>query len=179
MAKRWIMSDRKWTAISCLPKNGSTSMKRCKSPIQFLTPEEAMHQTIRVGIIREPLLRLISMYRFLKNQHETGASTLANVPTKTWEEFIDYTLTHEDNHWKPQCELLETPEGEWVPTICYRFEDIDQYWPLYFDVKLPMKNTSPSAYEVNEYKMDEVLTKYRRDIELWQSLGEYNGRKGL
>lgn len=140
----------------------------------YLTPEEAIGNFTRVGIIRAPMQRIYSMYTFLKNQHETGASTLSNVPTKTYEAFIDYILTHEDNHWKLQTELLETKEGNWIPTVMHRFEDIDKFWDLYFDVALPHKNSSPVVYTVNEYKLDELMTKYRRDIDLWQSLGTTN-----
>jgi hypothetical protein len=173
MAKRWVSGDKPHTAVSCLPKNGSSSIKVTRANKHYLTPEEALNRSIRVGIIRHPLRRLISMYKFLKNQHETGASTLRHYPTGTYEAFVDWTMNHEDNHWKVQCELLETKEGVWIPTVMHRFEDLSSFWSDYFDVALPNKNASPSHYEVNEdYRIEEVLTKYRRDYDLWQSLGD-------
>jgi len=177
MAKRWVRTDRSNAAISCLPKNGSTSIKTCRGlDKHYLTPEEALNHQVRVGIIREPLSRLWSMYRFLKNQHETGASTLHNVPTSSYEAFIDHTFMYQDNHWKLQTELLETKEGVWIPTVMYRFEWIDEFWPDYFDVALRKKNSSPVFYTVNDYRFEELLTKYQRDIDLWESLGDKDGR---
>ena len=179
MAKRWVLGDQKHTVISCLPKNGSTSIKSCRGNTQYRTPSEALSCSVRVGIIRHPLVRLHSMYRFLRAQRASGATTLRLVPVKTYEAFIDYTLKHQDNHWKLQTELLETPEGQWVPNVMHRFEDLSSYWDQYFDVPLPHKNSSPVQHAVNEYKLDELTTKYQRDIDLWQSLGDKNDRERI
>ena len=104
---------------------------------------------------------------------------MRHTPTQSYERFIDYTLAYEDNHWKLQSELLETQNGDWIPTKMHRFEDLVSFWPDYFDVALPHKNSSPTPYVVNEYRLEELLTKYRRDIDLWQSLGDKDGRTGI
>ena len=162
----WVRADREDTAVSCLPKNGSTAIKTCRERRDHLTHDEAQSHTYRVGILREPTSRLHSMYRYLKAQHEEGASTLRSVPTGSYEAFVDYALTNENEHWSPQVGLLGG-----VPNVWYRFEDIDVFWPDYFDVALPHKNASP-AHAVNGYRRNDIETKYRRDIDLWQSLGD-------
>lgn len=171
MHRLWVLTDRDDTVISCLPKNGSSSIRTIRDNEDRRTTQEAMGYKIRIGIIREPIQRLRSMYKFLKGQHDSGATLLQTVPTASYEAFVDHTLEWENHHWKPQVELLETPEGQWVPTQCYRFEEINNFWPKYFDVPLPHKNSSPVEYAVNEYKREELESKYRRDIDLWQSLG--------
>ena len=155
------MTDHTSVCISCLPKNASTSIKEGS---YLLSPEQAANYLARIGIIREPYARLRSMYGFLKREGMEGnAHKLA--PSDSWERFIDHVLRKEDPHWSSQVELLGG-----IPTQWFRFEDLRKIWPLYYSKALPHTNSSP-VQAVNEYRSKELESKYRRDIDLWKSLG--------
>ena len=160
--------------MSCLTKVGSTSIKGLVGRDRYLTDDEAREYETRVALVRSPKRRLTSMYCYLRAEHERGVTTLSGVPTATYEGFIDYIMVNENNHWQPQCEQLGG-----IPTHWYRFEDISKVWDRYFDVALPHRNSSPSQYEVNEYRKEELETKYQGDENLWQSLGAPNERERI
>lgn len=164
--KPWMATDRLDTVISIIPKNGHSSFKNATPERKFFTKVEAANCHIRVGVIRHPVARIQSMYKFLKNQHEGGATTLAEVPTSTYEAFIDYTFKNVNPHWTTQKRLLEDANGVYMPTVTHRFEDLDKFWPLYFDVACPHLNRSPS-YELSDYREIDLLTRYHRDLTMW------------
>lgn len=175
--KRWIATDRPDTIISCLPKVGHSTFRAHRS--EHYTDEEAMQVTHRIGVLRHPMARIKSMYRFLKKEHDRGNMHLyPQIPTRTYEAFIDYTFKNYNMHWQHQHKLLETPSGVSIPTYLHRFEDIKKFWPLYFDRVLPHNNKSPS-YELSDYREVELLTKYHRDLTLWTISEMRDDREGL
>lgn len=160
---------------------GYTSFKtnKAKEDMVYHKPAEAMKVTNRIGVLRHPMARLRSMYRWVKyaRLHSNGP-LINNTPADNYEQFIDYTFTHYNQHWQHQHILLETPEGEFIPTYTHRFEDVDKFWPLYFDNQLPHKNRSPE-YKTSDYREVELLTKYHRDLTLWTISEMRDDREGL
>ena len=175
--KEWIEADAPQTIVSLIPKNAHSSIREY-APLGtvFPTKDEALKYKVRVGIVRHPMSRLYSMYRYLKHQHQTGATLLRDVPTATYEKFVDYTFHVENHHWQSQKELL-TQDGVFIPTVTHRLEDLAQIWGMYFDRALKHLNPSPTSYEYDrDYRIEELLTRYRDDRELWTISENKDGR---
>ncbi len=167
-AKRWINTSRPDTIISCTPKVGSSSFRTAKRPLEQYTNEESSQFTNRIGVIRHPIARVQSMYRWLRYQHSRNASLRREIVSDSYETFVNHIFKVDNIHWKEQISILTDIEGNFTPTKVHRFEDVDQFWPLYFDVELPHSNGSRVMYDdLSDYRLDELETRYHRDIELW------------
>ena len=168
-AKVWIAADVSDTLVSCLPKNGSSSFRTPDPTVKGsrrIYRGDIENYTHKIGIIRHPIARIHSIYKFLKGHRAKGLLTLNGVPVETYELFINHTFNHDNVHWNEQYSQLSDDEGVYIPTVTHRFEDLSQWWDLYFNNEIPHLNKS-SSYEVNDYREVELLTKYHRDLTLW------------
>lgn len=141
--------------ISCIPRCGSHSITKAL-PGNSLSHREASRYTQRVGLIRHPFTRLASAYSLFAAHYEG------------WEPFVDSALASRNVHWNPQVDLLSL-EGEYIPTISYRFEDINKVWPLHFSSPLEHLNSTPRK-EVTNYRMKDIERYYEKDLALWNEL---------
>lgn len=170
MAKTWVADRHKKLAMSVIPKVGSTSIKTSVPNQVWRSNAEVVNQfSDRVAWIRHPIRRVESMYKFLKDQHESGASTLSHIPTGDYKLFIDFVLENENQHWKPQVEIL-TESGIWVPTVAHKFEDIGTLWSNYYDWDLECKNGSSDHPVLYNYRRKELNDVFKADLDLWESL---------
>ena len=163
----WIVKDN--IAMSCLPKNGSNSLHEV-SPNKVVENIEVLNIPVRVAWIREPYKRLISAYSFFKSTIEGGGRLNKELSENvgSYEEFIDYTLNNNDEHWDSQVGQL-TLNGDYLATVSHRFEDINELWSLYFGGFIPHSNGCVHK-TVSDYRKDELDMKYKEDYELWLGL---------
>ncbi len=172
MGMVWIEADVSDTLVSCLTKNGSSSMRALDNPPilghRRNYRDDTKRYTHKIGIIRHPIARIQSLYKHLKGDRGKvkGGLVLKTVPVATYESFIDHTFKMDNVHWNEQKAQLSTVEGVYIPTVTHRFEDLSLWWDLYFTTKLNHLNKSSSC-EVNDYREEELLTKYHRDLILW------------
>ena len=162
----WLHDKQKNIAMSCLPKNGSHSLRETLR-IKPVKNSDIIDVPIRIGWIRNWRKRLESAFSFyravVKNKGDIGG-----IPVDSYESFIDHVLSVNGNHWDSQVELL-TYKGLFLPTVCHRFEDINRLWGNYYTGFIPQLNGCVHEV-VSEYRNEELKEKYRADEKLWQSL---------
>lgn len=153
--------------MSAIPKNGSNSIREVMRG-QPVSNKEVLQIPQRVAWIRNWEKRLVSAYSFFKTIVDNGGEISSNAPTENYEQFVDYILSAEDEHWLPQTELL-TYQGAFLPTVTHRFEDINHLWGQYYDGFIPHLNGCVHKI-VKDYRRQELETYYSKDNELWLSL---------
>jgi len=166
----WVFDTEKNLAMSCLPKNGSQSL-RSKFKSGVVANEEALNFSTRVVWLREPLDRLVSNYSFFKTINEMdchrGRPNLQD--TDSWESFIDFVLDGNENiHWNPQVEQL-TLDGNYLGTVTHKFEDITKLWGTYYRGRIPHMNGCVHE-PTTTYRLAEIEDKYKEDFDLWRGL---------
>lgn len=139
---------------------GSTSM--VKAFPNMIGAEEALSYPRRLAFIRHPLRRLTSTFVHLID--------VEYCIKRTWKQFVDYILTHEDRHWSPQERRLYF-ENRWIPTHLERFENINRVWDKYSAKAFPHYNRGlGEPYCDPEYEKDALEAYYEKDLELWYGL---------
>jgi len=166
----WLIDkDNNW-AMSCLPKNGSMSL-RTAFRAQPVSHEEVLDIPKRIVWLRNTQERLVSNYSFFKLGNEKGAIQGEPLPerTESWETFVDFILDDNyDPHWGCQVDQL-THNGIFLGTAVHRFEDIRKLWGNYYRGMIPEINGC--VHELNHpYRQDEINKKYAKDIDLWLSV---------
>ena len=167
----WLVNDNRTIAMSCLPKNGSTSMRNAGFSDHIFSNSEVIDVPVRVAWIRNPLERLVSAYSFFHYLNETGKNGQAapgKKETSSWESFIDCVLSMENPHWSKQVESLKL-NGHYIATITHKFEDIMQLWGHYHKGFLPWQNAC-TKLEVNAYRRLDIELAYSEDIKLWSGM---------
>ena len=167
----WTLNEKANIAMSCLPKNGSTSMRNCNPTGAILKNEEVLSVPVRVAWIRNPLDRMQSAYSFFFYLNERGSNgrTIPSIDdTRSWENFVDLVLTTENMHWCKQVEAL-THDGIYVPTVTHKFEDIMELWGNYLPGLLPWQNAC-SKLPINDYRSDDIEEYYKEDFKIWRGL---------
>ena len=133
--------------------------------------EEVLSIERRVVWLRHPISRLQSGYSFhyyCTRNSISVSGVKGGVPVDTWENFIDYTLLHENLHWCQQVEALSI-DGEYLATETHKFEDISTKWSDVLPGLIPWMNAC-SHRSITEYRTDELNKKYEKDLSLWHSL---------
>tara|TARA_R110002012_G_scaffold266954_2_gene450569 strand:+ start:751 stop:1224 length:474 start_codon:yes stop_codon:yes gene_type:complete len=149
-------------AVVLIPKAGATSISEVASRCLYELPSS----TECIAFIRHPIDRLKSCYQFLHAIDATGTQYQVNISSEylvSYEAFIDYMLTNDDEHWLPQAKLSKEASR------FFRFEEINKIWPLLFSSNLPHLNSSEDI-QVPKYRHAELLNYYSEDILLWLSL---------
>lgn len=167
----WIADFEKNIAMSCLPKNGATSIRHCFSSKPICENSEVLDISTRVAWIRNPLERLVSAYSFfyyLNEQNGNKEKVAQKEHTQSWEAFVDHFLSTPDIHWNSQKEMLSL-NGEYIPTVSHRFEDIMKLWGNYIPGLLPWYNAC-TKLPINDYRRDEIDAYYAEDSALWHTL---------
>lgn len=178
----WVEADVSDTLVSCLPKNGSSSLRSIGNPPikgeRRPFQEDVESYTHRIGIIRHPVARIQSLYKHLKGHRARQLTTMSAIPVETYERYIDHTFKTDNVHWNEQKGMLSDEWGVYSATVTHRFEDLSLWWNLYFNTELSHLNQSPS-FEVSDYREVELLTKYHRDLTLWTISEMRDDREGL
>jgi len=173
------------TAHSCLPKNGTHSLRLFFGQKPVVSNNGVKNISERVGWIRHPIDRLRSAYSYSRATNDQGLAihteyAIVKLGGKSeempdqltsWERFVDFSLDEAKNpHWNCQVDMLTTAHGQFLPTVVHRFEDISKLWHLYYDEPLAHKNKIP-AEEVNtNYRKVDLAKRYSADFDLWMDL---------
>lgn len=158
-------------AVAVIQKVGSQSIIQALPFIdggRLIGAEEAMQYDRRVAFIRDPDERLIScfshFYWLWKNGHQNDYiddSIFTESHQQSYRNFVDYVLSNNDGHWFPQSALL-IRDGEYMPTILHRFEDIHDKWPRYANGAIPWVNAF-TRIEVSPYRAADIEKYYEED----------------
>lgn len=148
-------------AIAQIPKAGFQTIEDWLGPqFNLVKNHEALSVSRRVAFFRHPLERLKSCFSFMYWMRELGQEIRSGAPTE-WPAFVDFILSNDDEHWRPQCLIVED-----VPTIYHRFEDIGDLYERYKPGILPHNNRA-SRRETTNYKEADLLNFYATDLRIW------------
>ncbi len=162
----WLVKGN--IAMSCLPKVGSQSMRHCIPGQRLVSNEEVLKIPVRVGWVKNPLMREqsgYSFFHFLNKRDMNGRRTPNKEQTSSWEVFVDHFLSTPNKHWDSQTQML-TLDGKYVPTVTHRFEDIMELWETYIPGLLPWLNAC-SKLPINDYRKDDIEQFNREDDRKW------------
>lgn len=153
--------------IPGIPRVGSTSVT--KGFPYMVAQRDIKKYKRRLAFIRHPIRRLISAFGHLNKLGYIDMVEGDPPKERSWEEFIDYILSHTDRHWFPQIRRLFF-NGCWIPTHLERFENLTTVWPRYTDVEFPHFNKTGYIPVTNDYREKEIENYYEKDLELWHGI---------
>lgn len=139
-------------AVLNIPKCGSqlvSSLEICRTD----NP-----QSKRLAFIRHPVDRIKSAYKFIR-----GIGRL-QVKSKSYEDFIDYTFEHHDQHWQPQSDFIDDSIHEF-----YKLSDIGTILEEHIGYPLDVVNKSRD-FETSDYRLGDILEKYAEDVRLFDGV---------
>ena len=166
-------------AIATIEKCASQSIHNAVAPMkgaQILSNKEALQFDTRVMFVRHPIERLVSCYSHLSwltyNDYHYDEIIPLGVLTgkgdiEEYRRFVDYIMDNADPHWTPQYDLM-LYNHSFVPNKVHKFEDINAFWGFYASGMIPHINAW-TARECSPYRLDELLFKYTKDLELWNN----------
>lgn len=171
------------TCIAIIRKCGNTSIHQavlCAKPV-VLTNEEALNYKNRVAFIRHPIDRLHSIFFNARGviRQNKGWCDISKEDIfmegrgrqADYEAFIDHMLVNEDEHWKPQTEIL-SHNGGIIPNIFHPLSELDTHYYKYFNSYQKIAHSNSWIRKpLNSYKEDTLKAKYVDDFALWNSLG--------
>jgi hypothetical protein len=169
----WLVARGKNLVMAANNKCGSTSLRSHPAFVDTRSPEEALKFEVRVAWLRQPILRMHSAWRgfHVRSATENWRWGLDDESLATWENFVDHTFEHSNEHWNPQVPQLCTQDGKtFIPTIVEPFEALTERFNLYIDGPLTHENKSTSIVVDLNYRRDELEEKFRKDFELWESI---------
>lgn len=149
-------------AVAQIPKAGLMSIREWLGPGFSVVPNEAARvASRRVAFIRHPIERLKSCYSFFYWLADYGQPHSCGAPVDSWEAFVDFALTHDDEHWRPQSLHV----GD-VPNVYRRFENIGQCYEEFRPGFMPQLNRS-TRLPTTDYRKAEIEAFYADDLALW------------
>jgi len=135
---------------------------------RLMSREEAALYSQRAAFIRDPIERLVScfshFYWLWKTGHQNDYiddAIFRDDHQESYRAFVDYILLKQDSHWVPQSALL-MHNGDYLPNIFHRFEDIHDRWQRYASGAIPWVN-SFTHLTVEPYRADEIDDYYQED----------------
>lgn len=137
-------------AVLNIPKCGSqlvSSLEICRTD----NP-----QCKRLAFIRHPVDRIKSAYKFLKR--------VGPMPTESYEDFIDYTFMHSDQHWQPQVEFIDNTIDE-----IHKLKNIGKVLKAYIGYPVDVINKSED-FRTSDYRIGDILKKYADDVRLFDGI---------
>ena len=166
----------KGSALAVISKSGSQSITMAANG-WYVSNEQALLYPRRIFFIREPFERLKSGYSFFKLLKLEGSKYNNRVPdfVESWNAFIDYVLDtdHQDEHFLPQTYSLFF-SGALTANVILRFEDINEWWPLFFTSKLERLNSAHRVSEINtDYRKREIDEYYALDSATYATAERY------
>ena len=168
----FLKNCKKSVAVSRLPRVGSHSIESACEGWEACGIEGVIDCETSVGWIRNPIDRMRSAYSLYNTIYTKGRNAAKDAPPAEvffkWETFVDYALAYDDPHWRSQISFL-TLNDKYIPTISHRFEDVMHFWPRYSDGRFPWLNRV-QRLEINQYRMNDILSFYNKDLALWHSL---------
>lgn len=165
------------TAVAIIAKVGTQSFADAGAD-WYISNREALIYPTRVMFVREPIERLQSCFWFFRGLRDSG-TTYTGFDFKhleSWRVFVDYMLTNDDEHWTPQCDSVLNI-GELTPTTYLKFDDVEKWFPVYFQQRLGHENASQWGELDLTYRIDELLTYYSKDTELYNLAKRYEGEQ--
>jgi len=179
----FVSRDDSDTCIAMILKAANRSIEcwvmDARKPVS-LSNQEALSYKKRVAFIRNPQQRLHSAFFNARGQVMIG-HLWDNIPAENvyvegrgvqgdYEAFVDYTFANDNNHWKPQVELI-SHDGKPVPNIYHRMESLEDHYHLYFNSGTNLPFLGKSHREpVKDYRQEELDEKYHADYKLWRSI---------
>ena len=153
----------KEVAIAQIPKAGLMTMNEWLRGFDLVRndDERLLRCPVRVAFIRNPLLRLQSSYCFFKGMDASGVRHGALAPRESWQEYVDYILENENEHWQRQSDHTGG-----VQTITHRFEDLDNLFFRYHPHPVGHENKSAPC-QISGYRLMDIVEYYRDDFKHW------------
>jgi len=139
-------------AVLNIPKCGSqlvSSLEICRSN----NPK-----CKRLAFVRHPVDRIKSAYKFLR-----GAGQV-RVQSESYEDFIDYTFMHSDQHWQPQIDFIDNTIDE-----MHKLKDIGKVLKAHIGYPVEVINKSRD-YRTSDYRLGDILEKYADDVRLFDGI---------
>lgn len=161
-------------ACAAVFKNGCTSIRNAIGESRSYDGQEVLQFERRVAFARCPFDRLISAYSFFYYLYRRSPLAIEGRITaealESWESFVDYILENDDEHWDPQWDML-TYNGVYLPTETYKLSQLDEVWGQIWPGFYPWRANKVLHRPANlDYRRDDLVRKYEKDIELWHSL---------
>jgi len=167
-----------------IPKNASTSIvssffSSSPSVYSLRDPQRPINQYFQFAICRNPWDRALSNYKmFTGNSNDPGEvikvkqmkQFIKNPEKMSFLEFLNFTNTHDNHHWQPQCSFLEGVDIDFVG----RFENLQHGFGTICNKigashkELPHKNKSKHKHYTEYYNNETreiVAKKYAKDID--------------
>ena len=143
-------------AVSLIPKNGTHTLGQVTKPLS----KDISLYSERVAFFREPIERLQSAFFFFRWLEKSGVSYKDDAIFNyldSYEDFIDYAIAVEDEHWKPQVELI----SDWTEILSVK--QISQF--VYDKTGLvPPSSNSVLKFNINhDYRKSDLLEYYSGD----------------
>ena len=164
-------------AVALICKSGNSSIREV-SEEWYVGNYEAKDWPLRLAFIREPFDRFCSAYSFFSQCYwkNTGyCRETEEAAAKSYYEFVNFALTHTDEHWDEQGKSLLF-NGEYTPTHTIKLDKINEIWPLFATKSLKIINTSVRLPVCPKYRREELNKMFGGDIELYNSaLESFNG----
>lgn len=150
-------------AVAIVPKCGNTSFSNLVGGVR-LTLDETLAVDTRVMFVRDPLDRFTSAYSFfhMLNCDDRGKVHVPREATHNgYEHFVDFALSTENPHWKPQMQLTGG-----IATHLYKFscESIRKWWPVHWPGRQPDWLNACSHLPTTDYRMNDLLEYYAEDL---------------
>jgi len=156
--------------VGCSPKCGSGSIRAAVEAegVDWWKRADPYDYKYRVFIIRHPLDRFDSLWRNKARDggrlSKGGGRGMHKVIGMTPRELFEYTKTHPNHHWTPQCVLHAG-----VPCRVVRLENMADFWDDMTFTKHPFPKINPTDGKVprDEELTADIMNYYEDDYILW------------
>lgn len=141
------------TVIFAPQKCGTRSMDEI---MHIATERQVLGATRRIAIVRDPIERAVSGFRFFYWMHFDERHV------RTWEKWVNRTIDEvNESHWAPQADCINAD----IVTEWWRFERLDEMWHRDESLPpLPHRNKStPARGENLTYRIQELELHYAAD----------------
>lgn len=149
-------------AVLNIPKCGSQTLRATE--LANVDLEQSRMFEDRLAFIRHPVDRIKSAYRFFMDHR-----WLLSEDIDSYESFIDYTFEIDDEHWKPMVDFI-FPYGDCIVKEIHSLCRMQDVLKGRLGYKIPICNESNTVYRTSDYRLDELLIKYQKDLELYNGL---------
>ena len=170
MTCHWLVAGGKSLAMASMHKCASTSLRAHSGFCDLRPASDVLTCEVRVAWLRQPILRMHSAWRgfHIRDRTQNARWGLDDESLATWENFVDHTFIHANEHWQPQVPTLYYGEL-FVPTVVERFENITTHFNHYLPGTLARENKSIDISVDLSYRRDELERKFMADLDLWES----------
>ncbi|MBR0552113.1 sulfotransferase family 2 domain-containing protein [Stakelama marina] len=127
----------------------------------------------RFAVVREPLARIVSQYKYMKRRHDLRKLIKMN-ENDSFSHYLDLISKKSHVQWKPQADFILDRDGSMLVDRVYRLEDISTDMSdlsrnvgLDFE-RLPKHNTTADMEPpvITNADREEVAMMFRKDYEI-------------